>query len=144
VESPPKLLMTQELTLYYKMEFPTQFAKCGYAMHLFGTPLALRFPLVENYCQHKIKYNLPGLNYGGNMLDSNHYLIIFVLLHKKIFNQHLSKLHIYTRAILERMSSFSIITTIFQVMINNYSNQIGSCIQLILKHKAIVRFAVVS
>lgn len=122
-------------------------------MHLFGIPLALCFPLVEQYCQHKIKYNLHRFNYGGNMVDSNHCLIIKYLFCsiKNFFNQHLSKLHIYTRAILERMTCLSIITIIVQVMINNYSNQIwplntiqsqiGSCIQLILRYRAIVRFA---
>jgi hypothetical protein len=121
-------------------------------MHLFGIPLTLCFPLVEQYHQHKIKYNLYELNYGGNMLDSNHCLIVKYLFCsiKKIFNQHMSKLHIYTRAILEHMTCLSIITIIVQVTINNYSNQIwpwnaiqsqiGSCIQLIFRYRAIVRF----
>ncbi len=45
MESQPKLLMTQELTMYYMMEFPTLFAKCGVGNASIWYSIGIMFPI---------------------------------------------------------------------------------------------------
>jgi hypothetical protein len=58
------------------MEFPTKFAKCGVGNASLWYSIGIMFPIGGTISSTQDQNNLHGLNYGGNMVDSNHCLII--------------------------------------------------------------------